>query len=293
MKKTLLVICLFLIGLMVVACAPQIRCEAPSKIIDNRCCVDSNDNDVCDSKEMTSPKTQQPPEDEAQAEPEETPEPEMEAEPEPEPQAEPEDDTQSYEKYLEGLTAPERTRINTVRKLIQEASEREENYFYRYSGPGVMQQEFWIKGNKMKTQIREPVTLDKNVVYNMVYIDLDKGTAAGYCETGGKAKCWEGHGPFTETVNKNIRKTPKDWLLELGDEFMYKEQNKLNDVVYYEVHYMTDDGLYRVLIENWKGWPFRIELYKNGVYVENEYDSRWYYEDLDIGAVLDNDLTPG
>ena len=38
-----------MISILVVGCAPAIQCEAPSKIIGNRCCLDQNDNDICDS----------------------------------------------------------------------------------------------------------------------------------------------------------------------------------------------------------------------------------------------------
>ena len=72
------VVAAFLLSVLSVGCAPAIRCEAPSKIIGNKCCLDEDDSGVCDSEEP-----EVTPEPEATPENEPAPEPELEAEPEP------------------------------------------------------------------------------------------------------------------------------------------------------------------------------------------------------------------
>ncbi|MFC1722685.1 hypothetical protein ACFL0V_00955 [Nanoarchaeota archaeon] len=283
-KMMISVLCLIVCAslLFVVGCTPQIKCEAPSKIIGNKCCVDMNDNNVCDSEEEI-------PEVEVEEEPEPEPEPEVVFEPEPEVEEEPE--LSEYEQYLEGLSAPERSKIVGVRQLVEEALEREENLFYRYTDDKILQDEYWVRGDKIKLQFLEPDELDKFTTYNLVYIDRGTGKAEGYCETGGESRCWAGHGPFEETTSR-LRRTPKDWIKELGVEFAYSSQNKINDVIYYIIDYKTDDGLYRVWIEGWKGWPTRVELHKDGN-TETDPDVRWMYTHMDIGGTSEDDVVPG
>lgn len=296
MRKTIVSIMILLVAVIFVVaitgCSSQISCESPSKVIGNKCCVDKNNNDVCDTEEVAPElEVEALVEPEVPAQPEALVEPEVSAQPEA-----PEESATNYDEYLDSLAAPQRSKINSVRRLAQEALKREENYFYRYSGPGTLQNEFWVKGDQIKTQIYEPNKLDKFTKYNMVFIDRAKGTAQGYCEPAGKGKCWGGHGPFTETVVKNMRKTPKDWLEELGDEFHYAAQNKINDVLYYIVDYATEDGLYRVYLESWRGWPSRVELYKTGKPgepgLDAKPDQRWLYDDMDVGSVAEDDVIP-
>ncbi len=42
---------ILLIFLLIAGCTPQLVCESPSSVIDDRCCLDENDNNVCDSDE--------------------------------------------------------------------------------------------------------------------------------------------------------------------------------------------------------------------------------------------------
>ncbi len=296
MKKiivlTILIVAVF--ALFSAGCAPKIRCEAPSKIIGDKCCLDSDDNGVCDASEQKAVQDTQP--QPVPQEPSASTEPETQTEQSPDTEVQepaPEETKDKYQDYVDSLSAPERTKLKVVRQLVQKALNSEENYFYRYSTPTVLQREFWVRGDKMKIQFLDADRVDKFNYYNMVFLDLSKGTIEGYCETGGKAKCWKGHGPFPETANHYRLKTPKDWLKEFGDEFRYASQNKIRDVLYYIVDYDRDDGVYRVWINSWKGWPYRIEFFRDRNPAEGKKpDKRWVYEDMDIGAVMEEDVTP-
>ena len=290
MKKIISIMMMFIVAVFIIAivgCTPQISCDAPSKVIGNKCCADNNDNGVCDSEDVAEPE----PDAEVVVEPEAEVTPE-ELVQEPEPVV---DDAEEklYQEQLAKLSATDRQRSNSIRKLVQSAMVSEENYFYRYSGPKRQQIEFWVKGDKMKVQILEPDKIDKINRYNMVFLDRAKGTAQGYCEPAGKGICWEGHGPFSETAEANIKMTPKDWLLKLGDKPYFASQNNINGVVYYIVDYPTSEGLYRVTLGNWKGWPREVELYKTKKPAQGvKSDDRWLYEHMELGIVMDENLMP-
>ncbi|MFH1063605.1 MAG: hypothetical protein V1729_00830 [Candidatus Woesearchaeota archaeon] len=285
MKKPMLIVIL-IIALFAVGCTPQISCDAPSEVLGNECCLDNDGDGVCDSEEVAK-------EPEIVLEPE--PEPEVEIEPEPQSQGQDAEDVQEkvYQEYLAKLSASDRRMSKIVRTLVQKAMVTEENYFYRYSGPKRQQIEFWVKGDEMKVQILEPIQLDMSNLYNMVYLDRKSGKAEGYCETAGKSTCWKGHGPFSETVEANIKMTPKDWLLKLGDRPYFASQNTIDGVLYYIVDYPTDDGIYRVTLGNWKGWPREVALYKTNKPSQTvKADDSWLYEHMELGVVGDKELTP-
>ncbi len=191
---------------------------------------------------------------------------------------------------LESLPRDQQLKIKLVRNLMAEAREREENYFFRYSGPGVTQTELWVKGDKMKRQFIRPDKVDKLNPYNMVYMDQITKIAKGYCETT-KSVCPNGNGPFSETYSKWDVKTPKDWLAELDDNFLWALDNKVSDVLYHIIDYQKDGKLMRVYINDYKGWPAKIEMY-SGDNINTPITTTHFYDDMNIGGVSDDDVTP-
>ncbi|MBU2560668.1 MAG: hypothetical protein KKD17_00060 [Nanoarchaeota archaeon] len=229
-------------------------------------------------------------------------EPVAEAEPEPQPaeeaaepaEAEPVEEPAGYN--LDALPKVEQTKIKSIRRLLDEARQREENYFFRYTAPGVAQSDVWVKGDLMKRSIIRADKVDIFNKYNMVYLNRATLKAEGYCETT-KSSCPEGKGPFAENfARRNNIKTPKDWLLELDNNFRWALDNKVGNQLYHIIDYNMEDKVIRVYVNDYKGWPARVEVYNGKTRIDsvitNTADAQYIYDDLDIGGVSDDDVTP-
>ncbi|MBW2965100.1 hypothetical protein KY363_06590 [Candidatus Woesearchaeota archaeon] len=203
--------------------------------------------------------------------------------------------TESSDYNFEALPKDQQRKIKLVRNLLTEAANREENYFYRYSGPGVAQTDVWVKGNVIKRTILRDDQLDKFKHYNMVYVYRDRKQAWGYCETT-KSKCWAGKGPFDETYETRLLKTPKDWVLELGDEFTWALDNKIADQLYHIVDFRKDGKTTRVYVNDYRGVPYKVEIYNKISSIDSislgTAEETYLFDDMDIGAVTDDDVTP-
>lgn len=202
-------------------------------------------------------------------------------------------DTNGYN--FDSFSREEQSKIKLVRKLLDQARTSDENYFFRYSGPDVLQTDVWVKGNKLKRSIHRDNELDKYKTYNMVYMNRDSLIAKGYCETT-KSKCFEGNGPFTETFSKWNIKTPKDWVMDLDDDFRWALDNKISDQLYHIIDYNKDGQTIRVYVNDYKGWPYRVEIHP-GTNLDSittrTAEEMHLYDDMDIGGVSDDDVTPG
>ncbi|MBW2971867.1 hypothetical protein KY359_02425 [Candidatus Woesearchaeota archaeon] len=248
------------------------------------------------AQQQPAPKIE--PDVEMEPEPEQEVEPVAEPEPEPEVDEEPEPEAEEPEEYnLESLPKAEQSRIKSIRALLDEARGREENYFFRYTGPGVTQSDVWVKGDLMKRSIIMEAKVDKYNPYNMVYMNRNTLTAAGYCEAR-KASCPDGKGPFTESFSKrNNIKTPKEWILELDNNFRWALDNKIGDQLYHIIDYNMDDKVVRLYVNNYRGWPARVEIYRGKTKIDSVItkgaDDNYIYDDMNIGGVSDDDVTPG
>ncbi|MBW2967691.1 hypothetical protein KY362_04340 [Candidatus Woesearchaeota archaeon] len=205
------------------------------------------------------------------------------------------DEDAEYEAYFESLTKAEQTKITYVRKLLDEAREREENYFFRAGNPDVLQTDVWVKGDIVKRQIRRPAEMDKINKYNMVYMNKRTLSAQAYCETS-KAKCWGGHGPFAESYNKWMLKTPKDWIMDFDNNFKWRLDNKIADQLYHIVDFAKDGKTYRLYINDYRGWPGKVEVFAgtniDSITPSSRASEVYLYEDMDIGGVTEDDVTP-
>lgn len=238
------------------------------------------------------PVTPEPQDSEPEEEQEiEVPEPEPVEE---EPAVEPEEEETDYN--FESLPKDQQRKIKMIRNLLDEARERDENYFYRHSSPSITQIDVWVKGDMIKRSILRENELDKSKTYNMVYLNRATLKAEGYCETT-KSSCFEGHGPFSETFSKWKIKTPKDWIMELGDDFTWTLDNKISDQLYHIIDYKMEDKVVRVYVNDYRGWPGRVEVYPSGMTIDSVRTSAalevYLFDDMDIGGVNDDDVTPG
>jgi len=268
-KKSIILTALFIIATLLLGCAQQ-------------------------AYTPVEPKPRPEPEPEQEME-QEAPEPEVEPAPEPEEKPEPKDEGLSYN--FEALPEEEQRKIKQARNLLDEARDREENYFFRYSGPGVTQSDVWVKGDLMKRSIMRPTEVDKFNPYNMVYLNRATLKAEGWCETT-KVTCYEGKGPFPESFaeNNNI-KTPKDWILELDNDFRWALDNKIGDQLYHIIDYNFPDKTIRLYVNDFRGWPARVEVYDGKSKIDSVItkgaDVTYIYDDMDIGGVSDDDVIAG
>ncbi|MFC1741133.1 hypothetical protein ACFL3V_01175 [Nanoarchaeota archaeon] len=207
-----------------------------------------------------------------------------------------EEEEEDVDYNFEALPKEQQRKVKLVRNLLEEARGRDENYFFRFSSPKILQTAVWVKSDVIKREIRRPSEMDKTKPYNMVYLDTGALTAKGYCETS-KAKCWEGKGPFSENYNKWLIKTPKQWVMELGDEFTFALDNKIGDQLYHIVDFRKDGKTIRVYVNDYRGWPARVEVYNREVALDSlptgSPDEEYIYDDMDIGGVSEDDVTPG
>jgi hypothetical protein len=193
------------------------------------------------------------------------------------------------------LPMDQQRKIKSIRTLLKTARENEEDYFFRYSGPGIVQTDVWVKGNVQKRSILRLDEVDKYHQYNIVYLYKDTKKAEGYCETT-KSACPNGHGPFPESYDKWYVKTPKDWVVDLGDNFYWALDNKIDDVLYHIIDYRADGKTTRVYVRDYKGWPGKIEIHStekpdsiNAKSISAEYT----YDDMDVSGISDDAVTPG
>ena len=243
--------------------------------------------DVESINEYETPQLEVHEAEESESEPESIPEPITEK---------PETDIEADNNYnFDSFSREEQSKIKLVRKLLDQARTSKENYFFRYSGPDVLQTDVWVKDNNLKRAIYRYNELDKYNTYNMVYLNRDSLIAQGYCETT-KSKCFKGHGPFTETFSKWNIKTPKDWVMELGDDFTWALDNKISDQLYHIIDYTQDGQTIRVYVNDYKGWPYRVEIHTStnldSITTKTAKETH-LYDDMNIGGVSDDDVMPG
>ena len=205
------------------------------------------------------------------------------------------EDTDTYS--IESLSKEEQMKIKLVRSLLDDAKKSEENYFFRYSAPRILQTDVWVKGDIVKRAIIRPDEVDKFNTYNMVYLNQVTLKAEAYCETT-KAKCWKGHGPFPEAYSKWDIKTPKEWVLDIEDNFRWVLDNRIAGQLYHIIDYEKDGQTIRVFVNDYKGWPGRVEVYDEvGIDINsitfNDAKEIYIYNDMDINGVSDDDVTPG
>ncbi|MBN1544423.1 hypothetical protein JW898_03085 [Candidatus Woesearchaeota archaeon] len=276
MDKRLMLISLVIVSMLVLGCAQQ---QAPQV-----------------KGEQQEQQEQQLEEAQEEAEPVEVSEQET-APPEAEEEREPAAEEEPAPYNLEALPKVEQTKIKAIRTLLDNARKAEENYFFRYTAPGVAQTDVWVRGDLVKRSIIRADKVDIFNKYNMVYLNRATLDAKGYCETT-KASCPDGKGPFTENfARRDNIKMPKDWLLELNNNFRWALDNKIGDQLYHIIDYNMEGKVIRVYVNNYKGWPARVEIYNGRTKVDsvitNTADSQYIYDDMDIGGVSDDDVTPG
>ncbi|MFC1755368.1 hypothetical protein ACFL96_18590 [Thermoproteota archaeon] len=191
----------------------------------------------------------------------------------------------------ESIPRSERREIESIRKAMDKAVSRDEDYFYRYTGPDQYQHEYWVKGDNLKIQVLEQDLLDKTTIKNVVILDRSDESAAWYCEHDNMNFCFSGKGPWPAVYSEFYRATPKEWLAELGQNFRYMFDDKISGVTYNIIDYTVDGKLIRAWIDSWNGYPLQIDFHSD-LDPESEPTESYKFEDLDMSSVSESDVTP-
>ncbi|MFQ5474281.1 MAG: hypothetical protein ACE5DM_00425 [Candidatus Nanoarchaeia archaeon] len=231
-------------------------------------------------------------------EPQPEPAPEVEAPeptpaPEPEPieeeplVVEPEDDGYNWDK----ISKSEQREILAIRKAMDKALDKEENYYYLYTGPDQFQYGYTVKGSKMRILFLNEQKLDKMNTKNVAYLNLDKNTAGVYCEHKNMNFCYDGPGSWPASVSEYKTKTPKEWLESLGQDFRYQFDDSISGVSYHIIDYTVDGKLTRAWVDSWLGYPMRIDFHPD-MSAESEPTKSYLFEDMEVGGFTEDDVTP-
>jgi len=302
---TILIIILFII---LSACHSQ-ECTKPMVKIGNKCCVDLNNNQICDLEEnnqtqnkitgqntaetepkekpavtvKTKPKTSPKPETTKQQEKTAAPEPETEAEA----TQESEDKMVKIEKPLQKKDLPE------THNFIGKYEAMSNGYKYIYNSA-------WhkVKDTKVKIELKTPKkyhSIETNnkkypVFYiDTIYIDRDKKTATGYCEK--YRECFSEElldTPLRLDYSEFKDKTPDEWLYEYADtkpDLFEERKYYVKDKQTSRATYKKEYGELRIYYHPLTGLPVRIET----KITSNPMQIQEYFE-LTAGTVRDVDV---
>ena len=148
--------------LLVIGCTQEIECNKPYILVGAECCLDANDNNICDNDEVIQETTSE----------EETSLEEIEE------QLEIEETPEVQEQEME----------DSVKELLTKAKTKVKSYSYTYFGPpdeakGI---DFTYKSNILKASYSSTQRDDRQNPYDTVYLDLNTKNATAYCETVGR-----------------------------------------------------------------------------------------------------------
>jgi hypothetical protein len=273
-----------------VGCSAE-KCEKPLVKIGNKCCVDLNDNQICDVDEGTETETKTEEKQEIiTVEPKQTQEQTEQVE------------EKTQEKPEDKL---EETDLETKEESEEEIPPSKTQYLldlYTAKQPGykyICNKEWHkVKDDKIKIELNLPKKYTfvevKGIRYSVFYIDtvyLDRNTlqAIGYCEQD--ATCTSGgllDIPIYVDYNEFKDKTPDEWLKEYApiepiayEANKYYIKGKLTTRATYEI----EDGEIRIYYKPRTGLVMRIET-QIGEYPTDIIE----YFDLTAGTIRDIDV---
>jgi hypothetical protein len=242
---------LFIIALLAVSCT-EITCNEPYILVGEECCLDANNNAICDADE---PKPE-----------------ELKQEPEPAP----------IEEYIEEEPVHEQEMNKTVKELLSKA-DRVKNYRYTYFGPpeegtGI---DFTYRDNILKAEYASMIYDDRNNPYNTIYLFLDSKNANAYCE---KISCASPDLEIPVNFDTHYKILPEEILAsieyaeEKGTEFI---DNKNTVILYFE-----DDRGYEGTISVWDYWGMPLK-----VIYESPESYKIEYRDMAVNSVSEEDIS--
>jgi len=248
-----------------ISCSPKVECNKPYILVGGSCCLDTNNNQICD-KDETAPVKENPVQDTPKSEPineirEVNP-------------TEPTDEVKETAKVIEEL---KKTTDNTL-SMITEGNKRLKSYKCVYTNP-ILNKPYTIywKGSKIKLYSNNQLKFNSTVVYDTILFDTDKKTAEAYClsrDAGCKMY-------LTKVADLDFGKAyfnlPSDWPLKIT------EAKKIDEITFEDrdvVRAETNIGI--AYIEKYYGFVYRLE---------NE-NGKWECVDITYNTLTDSDIEP-
>lgn len=189
-------------------------------------------------------------------------------EPAPEPVIEPEPVVKAPEEVVmeepepvtvEDERPPMKRDIIKLLDKVHSVDRADENYYYLYSDPisGSEAYEFYVKGDKMRIDLFDPVEKSADWQFNTVYLDRSTKQAEGYCMKKNTVTCFNGQGPFDVDYDDYIRKTPLDWMKDID----YLQYVGSEEVLGRQITHATfEDGPFttNISFDSFYGYPTKI-----------------------------------
>ena len=249
--------------LVISGCSQETICNKPYILVGNDCCLDANDNNICDSDEQEQKET---------IVEEITSTEEIEEEPMPEP--------------VEEVTpTPEEQEMeDSVKELLTKAKTKVKSYSYTYFGPpneakGI---DFTYKANVLKVDYSSIQRDERQNPYYTVYLYLDSKNAAAYCEKIGSCD-----NPDLE-IKVNFDEHYKTMPFEILDSIIFAVETgteRIDNRDAMILDFWDNSGSTgEISIDKFWGMPLKI-IYKEPESYKIEYRS------MAVNSVEDSDIT--
>jgi outer membrane lipoprotein-sorting protein len=189
------------------------------------------------------------------------------------PEAEPEPVKQMSSKVVE-LLGKSQGRVTSIEYMYQDALNKPEEW------------KTWVKGSKIHVELRELDNVRDDVYVDNIYMNTATQKASGYCESS-VYRCADPNTAIDVTYRKYLRKTPFDWLNDIG--YVEKEaEETLQQRLVWKLVGETKDGKDLTMwVDEYYGMPVMVTIKEGST--KNEY----IFEDIGFNGVDDSDLEHG
>ncbi len=312
MKGLVIIPALLALVLIISGCTSLEECKKPFIAADGGCCLDLDDDAVCDEEQGTAEEAK--PEDEikpVEVEEKELIEPKQEAteetppavqEPVQEPETETITEIEETEEETENQTikiTPDESKT-AYENLLSTFAQKVTGYKYVYNANW-----YYVRGDKIRTKLHDAVpVLRINIggtyrplyYYDNVYLDKKEKIATGYCEgtdlrLGDQCltlKVTDVAYPLIYADYKT--KLPEEWLFEyldqtpseVGESKYYLSGRKVTKIVFEDEDTGKETRMYFDLVT---GLPIKIEIIQNGDMIDS-----YSYDYLSANTVREEDV---
>lgn len=314
MKRLVLFAMLLALAFVISGCIANSECKKPFISSGGQCCLDLDDNNVCDEKEgeNAEPSTQaaettkvEEKKETPPAQPQITGETtaEVKTEPEPEVQApakETVEETTSPAPAPKNATPISEEDLTEIEKLLATFAQKVTGYKYSYKSNW-----YYLRGDKLRIKLGDAVPITgvsaggnyfSLYYYDNVYMNRKDKTAFGYCQ-GTDPRIGAGQCVSLKIVDISYplsyaaykTKLPEEWLFE----YLGRTPSEIGPSKYYvsgkrttKLTFQDEDHETRLYFDEVAGLPIRIELVKGNQLIDS-----YEYEDLSANTVRDEDVT--
>ena len=317
MKWLVLIASLLAFVFVISGCSLNSDCKKPFIGSEGNCCLDLDDNGVCDEKQgeekAAEPSTpveeaKTAVEEKKEIPPAKTQEEPVEVKEESKVESkveEQEEAKEAEEKETPSAPSPKNITISeedktAIETLLETFAQKVNSYKFSYKANW-----YYVRGDKMRAKLRNAVPVTgvsaggqyfSLFYYDNVYMNKKEKTAFGYCEGTdirlGKGQCVSlriENIPYPVSYDAYKTKLPEEWLFdylgktpfEIGQSKYYVSGKRTTKVVFQDEGQET-----RMYFDEAIGLPIRIEIVKDKQVIDS-----YEYEDLSSNTVRDEDVT--